>query len=169
MKMADSPLERQVFTTSRVHLSLPSPQGVALLSFFCDGACINAISALRLPRREHAMEFVPNEISPLVDVYPFAMNVEGGGNAVSRTCSRDSRGEYPVLGRDERVFRGVVFVKLSKIDFLPMFSLIFRQRFKISNCSSELGRNNGNGNYSSDKSFCTFKNCRVEENSLEFL
>lgn len=72
------------------------------------------------------MEFVPNEISPLVDVYPFAMNVEGGGNAVSRTCSRDSRGEYPVLGRDERVFRGVVFVKSSKIDFLPMFSLIFR-------------------------------------------
>ena len=112
------------------------------------------------------MEFVPNEISPLVDVYPFAMNVEGGGNAVSRTCSRDSRGEYPVLGRDERVFRGMVFVKLSKIDFLPMFSLIFRQRFKISNCSSELGRNDGNGNYSSDKSFCIFKNCRVEENSL---
>lgn len=99
------------------------------------------------------MEFVPNEISPLVDVYPFAMNVEGGGNAVSRTCSRDSRGEYPVLGRDERVFRGVVFVKLSKIDFLPMFSLIFRQRFKISNCSSKLGRNNGNGNYSSDSLF----------------
>lgn len=101
------------------------------------------------------MEFVPNEISPLVDVYPFAMNVKGGGNAVSRTCSRDSRGEYPVLGRDERVFRGVVFVKLSKIDFLPMFfgQLIFRQRFKISNCSSKLGRNNGNGNYSSDSLF----------------
>lgn len=37
----------------------------------------NAIFALRLPRREHAMEFVPNEISPVVDVYPFVMNVEG--------------------------------------------------------------------------------------------
>lgn len=68
MKMADSFLERgyssrEVFTTRRAPL------------IFLRRRMHNAIFALRLPWREHAMEFVPNEISPVVDVYPFVMNM----------------------------------------------------------------------------------------------
>lgn len=81
MKMADSFLERvcssrEVFTTRRVHL-VALLHGCRAPLIFLRRRMHNAIFALRLPRREHAMEFVPNEISPVVDVYPFVMNVEG--------------------------------------------------------------------------------------------